>query len=445
MTTVQQKVRARLRRARFAATPLRARPTQVRRALGRTGLGQHAKALRQLVVRQRPQASVLVRSSRQARATGRNVLFVSHCDFTGNSAYHVYSIATELERRGWSPAIAVPRGPRGVLELGRPDFPVLSFGAVRRGRLRFPDGRGADLVHAFTPRASVRRLTLELAGRHSCPYVVHLEDNEMAVQRSVVSAYDPVAVAAFLGGAAGMTAVIDRLLEFKPDHVPGAIVWPGYDEDIDLPGRPREAIRRDIGLTGDDLAVVYTGNVHEANGDDVASLYRTVENLRARGRKVVLVKSGWNSIPSSRLPKLGEGLRDLGWIKRNRVLEILRAADVLVQPGPPGPFNDYRFPSKLPDFLASGMPVILPASNIGLQLDSDSAMILRDNDAEEIGTAIVRLEDDRDAARRIGSAGRAFARERLTWSQAVTTVEGLYHALADGTLPGPSKEIHGSG
>ena len=98
-----------------------------------------------------------------------------------------------------------------------------------RGRVRFPDARGPDLVHAFTPREPVRRLTLDLVRRYGCPYVVHLEDNEVAVRSAITAAFDAQAIAAFLDGAAGMTVVVDRLVELKPGHVPGVVVWPGYD------------------------------------------------------------------------------------------------------------------------------------------------------------------------------------------------------------------------
>jgi hypothetical protein len=43
---------------------------------------------------------------------------------------------------------------------------------------------------------------------------------------------------------------------------------------------------------------------------------------------------------------------------------LLALADLLVQPGKPDAFNDYRFPSKLPEFLSVGRPVILPDTNI---------------------------------------------------------------------------------
>lgn len=407
-----------LRRLRFRSTPLHAWPTHVRRSIGRTALGTLLKR-----APQRQPAPVPVQPQRRPRPGGRNVLLVSHCDFTGSSAYHVHSIARELVPLGWSSAVAVPGSTRGAGELGRADFPIVSYAAVRRGRLRFPDGGAVDLVHAFTPRANVRRLTLELG----VPYVVHLEDNEAVVRSALRVPADADAERAFVAGAAGATVVVERLLELVPAELPAQVVWPGYDEELDGPGRPRAAIRRDAGLADDEFAVVYTGNVHEANVDEVRELYLAVERLRREGRKVVLVKSGWNSIPRSRLPRLGRGVRDLGWIRRHRVRELIRAADVLVQPGAPGPFNDYRFPSKLPDYLASGNPIVLPRTNIGIELEDERhALLLQDGGAEEITAAMRRLLADSTLCERLGGAARTFATHSLRWASAAGATERAY-------------------
>jgi glycosyltransferase involved in cell wall biosynthesis len=420
--------RALIRRVRFRATPVDALPALIGTKLAQAKVGSRIVD----AVRRRSEATPARKAdhapvSRQRRSGGRNVLFVSHCDFIGASAYHVLAIATELERLGWSPAIAVPRNPRGVRDVGRPSFPVLSFRSAARGRLRFPDGHGPDLVHAFTPREHVRNLTLDVAVRYGCPYIVHLEDNENAVQDVVITGYDPADVRVFLDRAAGMSVVIERLLELKPDHVRAAVIWPGYDEAIMKPGRPREAIRRDIGLAEGAVAVLYTGNIHKANADEVRSLYQAIESVRAAGRNLVLVKSGWNRTPDARLPRLGEGLHDLGWVSRGRVFELLRGADIVVQPGSPGPFNDYRFPSKLPEFLASGRPVVLPRTNIGLHLeDGVDAMLLDEGGRDEIADKVSLLADDPDLRMRLGDRGRAFALHKLQWSTNVREVAQLY-------------------
>jgi glycosyltransferase involved in cell wall biosynthesis len=259
---------------------------------------------------------------------------------------------------------------------------------------------------------------------------VHLEDNEFAVQRAVVDDHDSTAAGEFVRGAAGMTVVIERLLEFKPAKTEGVVVWPGYEPAIDLPGRRREAIRDDIGVRANEFALVYCGNVHEANFDEVASLYEAVSLLRAGGAQIVLVRTGWTHV-TKRLPALERaGLRDLGWISRRRIPELLVAADILVQPGSPGPFNDYRFPSKLPEFLASGRPVVLPRTNIGLCLqDGVDALLLDRGDAGEILEKVSLLVGDVELRTRLGERGRAFAVRELQWSKNVPEVARLYEAV----------------
>ena len=397
---------------------------RLRRALGRTRPAQALKRL--LLARRAPEAPLPAEPPRRSpfSAAGRtqNVLLVSHCDFSGNSALHVYAIARELERRGLSPAIAVPANPGGVADLGRPSFPVRSYRDVRRGRLRFADARGIDLVHAFTPREHVRRLVDELGAA----FVVHLEDNEDAIVGGRAASLH---AREFLERASGATVVIDRLLELKPASVPGVVVWPGFDEAVLSPARPREAVRAALQLAPEQLALVYTGNVHESNLQEVRSLYAAVGELRERGLPALLVKTGWNFVHRSSLPRLGDGLRDLGWLARKHVPELLAAADVLVQPGRSDAFNDYRFPSKLPEFLASGRPVVLPRTNIGLHLeDGVEALLLERGDADEIAEKVELLAADPELRATLGERGRAFALQELRWSKNVNAVVNLYRA-----------------
>jgi glycosyltransferase involved in cell wall biosynthesis len=387
---------------------------RLRRALARSRTGHALKRTRALVVRRRRRVPPPSRVAAPARV--QNVVLVSHCDFTGNSAFHAYAIATELARRGLSPAIAVPAHPETVEDLPPPPFPVVTYRDLRRGRPAFPDGRGIDLVHAFSPREHVRRVTAELG----LPYVVHLEDNDETIAGSGSDA-------AFLAGALGATVVIERLLELVPVGIPTAVVWPGFDEAVLTPRRSREAVRADLGLAPEDLVLVYTGNVHETNLEEVRALYEAVGLLRARGQAVVLVKTGWNFVPDRQLPTLREGLRDLGWVARAHIPDLLAAADVLVQPGRPGIFNDYRFPSKVPDFLASGRPVVLPRTNIGLHLeDGADALLLDRGDADEISANVARLATDPAARERIGVRGRKFALRELRWPANVERVVELY-------------------
>jgi glycosyltransferase involved in cell wall biosynthesis len=350
--------------------------------------------------------------------------------------------------------VAVPTNPRSVRRLGKPPFQVLSYRQAQLGRLWFPNGGGVDLVHAFTPRELVRRLTIDLVRRFECPYVVHLEDNEEALlaadlggrtftelQRVPLPILDahvdrlrshPIRAPRFIEAAAGVTAVIDRLLELKPASVPGAVVWPGFDEVILAPPGSREKTRAELRLESDDIALVYTGNIHEANLEEVRSLYLAVLRLREAGRPVVLVKAGWTRVERSRLPDLGAGIRDLGHVGRARVAALLAAADVLVQPGRSDPFNDYRFPAKLPEFRASRRPGGRPRAHLGLRLeDGVEALLLERGDPEEIAEKVALLAADPDLGERIGAGGREFALRELRWSKSVDRVVELYERAVE--------------
>lgn len=403
---------------------------------------------------------VSTRTRRPLRSSGivSNVLLVSHSDFSGPSAFHVSAIARELQRRGLSPVIAIPDDLSTLAEVGDAPFAIIGFRDVVAGRSVFAEGWTPDLVHAFSPRERVRRLTASVVARFACPYVIHLEDNDAVVLASdfpgsTVGELDrlplalldrligsrqfhPVRGRRFIDRAAGATVVTNRLLELVPRDVPAAVVKPGFDHGTPEGPATRARVRRELALGEDDFVVAYTGTVHAANVRDVGRLYEAVQMLRDDGAAVVLLKTGWDGPEASTLPRLGDGIRGLGRIARTSLPGVLAAADALVQPGGPGPFDDYRFPAKLPDFLASGKPTILPRSNIGLELtDRCEAMLLRTGSAREIAGAIAFLRQDRHAAERIGAAGRAFALRELRWSKSADVVVAIYGEAAVARQP----------
>jgi glycosyltransferase involved in cell wall biosynthesis len=393
----------------------------------------------------------------------RNLIFVSHCNFHGNSAMHLSSIANELTILGHSCVVCVPGQPETVLDHGKPMFQVLGYGeAVLRG-VSFADRRGPDLVHAWTPRELVRKTTMSLARRYNIPHFVHLEDNEVALlldelpgwslqdlERLPTCALDlvvskhrihPHHSRRFLAGATGMTVLIDRLLEFKPTHVPGMVFFPGHDAAFaKIEGRDEE-LRAALGILPDELLAVYTGNVHNSNFREVRSLVIAVAFVNRRGLRVKLVKTGWNAyvLPELSDPEIAQHAVDRGFVARSDIPRLLAAADLLVQPGQSGEFNDYRFPSKLPEFLASGRPVILPRSNIGLLLkNGEDALVLERGDSVDIADALERLAVDPELRARIGRGGREFALRNLDWMKNVAVIPSFY----DQCLSEPHPAVH---
>jgi glycosyltransferase involved in cell wall biosynthesis len=375
-----------------------------------------------------------------------NVVFVNYHSFASNSAVHIFHLANELEGLGVRCAVAVPRDVETVAGLGAARFRACSYKEILRSP---PREAGPTLVHAWTPRELVRRQTEELSAQLGCAYVAHLEDNEESIVERTLqipiaelrrtnaevpeTLSHPVRYREFLAGAAGVTALIDRLLEFKPAHVPGKVIWPAFDAEMDWAQPRDERLREQLGISPAEKVVVYTGNVHAANQREVSSLYLALALLRRRGVPVRLVRTGQDH---ARLydPALADVMREIviemGTRPRAELPRIVSLADVLVQPGGPDPFNDFRFPSKLPEFFASGRPVMLPRSNIGRHLaDGEQAVLLERGNALEMARKLEPLLADEERRHRIGAAGRAFALKNFSWEKAAHELLAFYESL----------------
>ena len=63
----------------------------------------------------------------------------------------------------------------------------------------------------------------------------------------------------FLAGAAGLTVIVDRLLEFRPDGVPAETIWPAYEPDLFTDEPPDPELRRRLGIADGESVLVYAG------------------------------------------------------------------------------------------------------------------------------------------------------------------------------------------
>ena len=365
---------------------------------------------------------------------------------------HIFSIANTLARLEINCAVCVPNDAGTIQQHGAPQFDVVTYSEAMRDGVRFEDGRGPDLIHAWTPRELVRKLTERLVELHGCPYIVHLEDNERFIVEAESNGlkFDdlaklplpdldafipehrshPVRSKSFLEGAAALTVLIDRLLEFKPQGVPAIVFWPGFDEAFLNPPPPSPSLFRRIAIQPGEKVLVYNGNVHESNAAEVHSLFLGVQALRRAGLTIRLLKTGWNYVEDKRWIEEAidcGAVSDLGFLPRSELASLLSLASVLVQPGRADDFNEYRFPSKVPEFFASGKPVIIPNCNIGRFVrDNIDAVLLQHGDALEIAHHVERLLNDPKTAEEIGQAGRAFALRRLVWKNNVPPIRDLY-------------------
>ncbi|MBK1654662.1 hypothetical protein CKO29_08075 [Allochromatium vinosum] len=376
--------------------------------------------------------SAFAASARKTPGSILNVLFVLPQAIDTNSGYHVQLHASRLQTQGADCIVAVPD--RHHVEASG-SLCTRSYRQILSGALDigFQDGRGPDLVHAWTPREIVRRFVEGVRGRWRCPLVVHLEDNEehlteVAVGRPFAELarlslaeldrcipehrYHPQRGRWFLDRADGLTLVIETLERFNRYRRPSLVLSAPVDERLFYPRPLNRALRQALAIGDDQGVLAYTGNVHAANRREVGELYRAVASLNQQGRPTILLRTGWNGDHGA-VDAVAQ-VRELGWVEREQVPEILAAADVLVQPGEPGAFNDQRIPSKLPEYFAMGRPVVLARSHLGLDVcPGEEALVVGAANASEIVQAVRTIREDQALAERLALGARRFYERRL--------------------------------
>lgn len=383
----------------------------------------------------------------------QRILFLLYGNFTSNSALQVCAQANALAAAGHTCTVAVPDDLDTIRHQDTPRFRAVTHAdAIATGG--FADGRGPDIIHAWTTREHVRTTALAIQRRHGGRLVIQLEDNEHEILAQTLGRpYAELAALSeaelgpllppdlshphrsreFLAAAAGVTVIIDRLRDFVPAGKPCATIWPAADARYFFP-RPRpDEFRRLLDPSPDTTTLFYPGNAHAANAAEMRALYEAVARLNAAGQPTVLIRAGIDRVDflGALAAEVRPHVLELGQLLNHRHLPPLFAlADFLVQPGVPDAFNDYRFPSKLPEFFALGRPVILPRSNLGLHVRHGlDAYVLDRADATGLAAAVTELRGDPALAARLAAGATAFAEKNFSWARSAEALAKFYASL----------------
>jgi glycosyltransferase involved in cell wall biosynthesis len=386
------------------------------------------------------------------------VLILHFGNLNVNSVIQAFHLGEELTAEGVEVTLC-GKGPGGrIAEVGDPNFNCITYDELDRRLRSWSRDPAETIVCAWTPREIVRAATEKAIAALGCPYIVHLEDNEEHLLSSALRVpYEdlrrlpterldelcgedfihPARYPRLLERASGVTVITEELNEFNFARRPHHLARPGVDAERFRPDLTPTVSREALGLRRDDFVLIYHGIGHWANLRELFSLYTAVKLLQRRGRRVRLVRLGSTKpggVDPRALQALRDGEPDLGDVPWREIPGYLALADAYVQPGGPNDFNRYRLPSKLPEFLAMGRPVVLPACNLAEDLtEGENALLLRRGDALEIAASVERLLDEPGLAERLGAGARQFAIERLSWPRNAAALADFYRRQLDST------------
>jgi glycosyltransferase involved in cell wall biosynthesis len=395
-----------------------------------------------------------------------NILFVNYGDFTTNSLNHIGPFANELIRNGHDCIVAVPEKLETLRVVPNPTFNAKTFQTLLENPNAFHNGKPADIIHAWTPREIVRRFVISYQPLAHAKCVIHLEDNEdfltatwlniplsdivhvpqsILREKSTTALSHPRRARAFLMGADAVSIITPSLRDFVPNHIPTLELLPGINYKAPTPPSKSSNLKQTLGINPTDKVIVFTGSNTFANASEMRDLYLAVGLLNERKIPTKLIRTGFTlekfqaSLPAS----VNEHIIELGFIEKEKLPELLALADVLVQPGKPGPFNDFRLPSKVPEFLSAGKPVILPESNIGLKLRHGfDALLLKTGTPEEIAENCVNVFQNKGLSETLGTNALAFAHRHFDLQVNTRGLIDLYTTILTSTEVIVSKTTH---
>ncbi len=380
----------------------------------------------------------------------QNILMVSHSDFPANSAVHVHHFANELVKQGFDCIVAVPHNKGSIATMTNNLYQVTQYDEIDEIESLFNNQQPPDLVHGWTPREHVRIYCNALAAKYQFKLIVHLEDSEESVIQRFLNLplgeivgenenlipYNlshPRKYQEFLNTCDGVTVIIDSLNDFVHKSLPTLTLFPGVDTNKFFPRPKNQELINKLKIPVNATILSYTGNVHLANQAEVRCLYLAVGKRNLGGKPTILIRTGIdNNLQFLAEDELWvkEYIIELGWVDLQEIPDILALADILVQPGESDDFNDYRFPSKIPEFLAMGKPVILPKTNIASHLQHlENAFILPIVNQETLPDAIDFLMDNPEMAEKIATGGLKFAHNHLNWVKSTNKLINFYQRL----------------
>ncbi len=382
----------------------------------------------------------------------RNILFILPGNFAANSSLHVTALANELAAAGYACAVSAAHDLKALNQHERPLFSGITHKEAETGVI-FPDGRGPDLIHAWTTRENVRRLAERIRSSYGSQLVVHLEDNEQEIlaltlgrpwhELATVDEAEldrivpddlshPSHSQTFLASADGVTVITDGLREFTPADRPCHTIWPAADARYFGPRTRPVGFRRILDASPETTVLFYHGNVHASNRQEVRELSAAVLELNCANEGVMLIRAGLDTIDflDELATEVAPYIINIGQILHRHLAPLMALADIFVQPGVPGAFNDYRFPSKLPEFFSLGRPVVLPRTNLGKNLrHGQDAYVLDRADAKGIAGAIRELRNDRDLYARLSKGALAYAHQHFSWQRSAAALASFYNTL----------------
>ena len=194
--------------------------------------------------------------------------------------------------------------------------------------------------------------------------------------------------------------------------------------------------KQDLGISDSDCVIMYMGNFYAWQGIDMLISSAKYVLKQRDNVKFVLVGNTNHEEYRNVVDNLGllKYFIFTGQKSREELPDLVQIADILILPRPETEVTKYGFPSKLPEYMASGKPVI--ATDVGdhhLLIKNMATGLLVPPDAKELAEAVLNLMEDESLRKKLGLAAQQFVKSEYSWEVIGGKLLGMYEEILGAT------------
>jgi glycosyltransferase involved in cell wall biosynthesis len=110
---------------------------------------------------------------------------------------------------------------------------------------------------------------------------------------------------------------------------------------------------------------------------------------------------------------------------------FLASADILLLPLRENPFNEARFSNKIPEYMASGKPIVTNSIGVIKEIIKNriSGLVVKPDNLELYTQSIIELIENDRLAKKIGKNAKEYAMKHLTWKIIAKRYKQIYDTL----------------
>jgi hypothetical protein len=344
----------------------------------------------------------------------KQILIVIDQDSESNSGYHVANVALQLLEHNLSVFVHFSQISKGIT------FDVLKNSEVTVGTIG-QEVKNLDFLYIWSPRTKQRVVVESQPHRY---LITHIEDNEFYLAESRGNPSEVSEIQRVIQESDLVTFINSNTKDLIPETKKSYLLMPGIDDITH---------RENAAPTGNNIIgqyFFYAGNVTNFVIGGLTNIGMAISKLNEiLGTKYFLFVSGKDYTKQLTL-RIPDTVLVGNFLEKHHVSTLMRHAIANVQCASNSRFDRYRFPSKLPEYLVSGRPLMTELFELDIPLyDYKNCLIVKNSSVEswlDCLIALMKLEPEDLAEITLGAADLAM--KNLSWKRSVS---GLVTALGE--------------